>query len=376
LNLITLDNYTVPETMNAVVLEGPKKLKYTKIPVWPIEKYNNKEDFLLVKVESCGVCGSDFRYFEGENPWAQHTLGYHVNNQANIVLGHEFSGKIVAADKKNIDWLGKRVAPICSRVCGECHYCKTGRENICPNTIHLGHGQGWGNQLYFPGAYAEYVPVWGQSSFEITDNVTYEDAAMMDILAVCNHVYKQGNTNPNKLPILIIGAGPAGNGIAQIAKIKGIQDIIIIEKSLTAITIAKQAGFKYIINPENKSLDKLKDKILHLTNNHGVISVYDSVGNDFSFSLGINVLDKGGTFVNMAVHNKEISFNNMLLSGERKITTSSNFSLDDYKEALSWLNEGKFNLKPWYTQVKLKDIPEIFENSLDKEKDFFKLIIK
>lgn len=376
MSLITLDDEKLPDEMNAVVLEKPFHLMHKKIPIWPVNSYQNPKDLILLEIKACGVCGSDFRYYQGENPWSQHTLGYHIDNKPNIVLGHEFAGRVVAvADEKNEKWLGKRVVPLCSKVCGTCYFCTTNRPNVCPNTIHLGHGQGWGDLDYYPGAYAEYVPAWGSGCFEIPEVITYDEAAMMDILAVCLHVFNQGGFREN-LPILLIGAGPAGNGIAQVARIKGASKIIIIEKSDIAIKVLKQNKFQDIINSSEKNSDTISKEIMNLTDDRGVISVFDSVGTDWSLKLGLNVLDNGGTFVNMAVHDRDIAFNNMTISGEKKITTSSNFLLNEYEESLGYLGEKKFNLKPWLTKVSLKDIPDIFKEVVDKKtKNYFKILI-
>lgn len=374
--MIFLDDDPLPSTMNAVVLEQPWKLAYKEIPIWPIDEYKNSKDLLLVKVEACGVCGSDLRYYAGENPWAQHTLGRFIENKPNIVLGHEFAGTVVAVvDEKNKRWLGKRVVPICFKTCGSCNFCNTKRSHLCPHTIHLGHGQGWGDLPYYPGAYAEYVPVWSETCYEIPNNVTYEQAAMMDILAVCNHVLKRGRISED-LPILMIGCGPAGNGIAQIARILGVQQIIIIEKSSVAIGVAKKNEFPVIINSNLKSEAAIRDEIMALTGGYGCYSIFDSVGSKFSMDLAFSVLDKGGTIVNMAVHDTNIDFNYMSLSSERRITTSSNFNPPDFEEALSFLKEGNFNLEPWLTTISLKDAPAIYKTVVDEnKKEYFKLVI-
>ena len=82
--MITLNNEPIPEIMNGLVLEKPYHLNYKPIPTWPIDQFND-DDAILIKVEACGVCGSDFRYYQGENPWAQHTLGQSVENPPNII---------------------------------------------------------------------------------------------------------------------------------------------------------------------------------------------------------------------------------------------------------------------------------------------------
>ncbi|MHA1649898.1 MAG: zinc-dependent alcohol dehydrogenase [Candidatus Helarchaeota archaeon] len=376
--LITLEDTPLPQEISAVVLEEPFQLKYTKIPMWPLESFNDL-NLLLVKVEVCGVCGSDFRYYQGENPWSQHTLGIHLDNPPNIVLGHEFAGIVVAVlGEENRKWLGKRVVPICSKVCGICEYCTTKRAHLCENTIHLGHGQGWGDLSYYPGAYAEYVPAWGSGCYEIPEKVSYEDAAMMDVLAVCTHAYFRANHN-SELPLLIMGAGPIGNGIAQVARINGVKEekIIILERNEMAIRIAEKVGLQKIIHTAKKDISEIKDEIYKISKRK-IFSIFDGIGSDFSFNLGMKLLDKGGTYVNLAVHNQKIrNLNQMQLSSERNITTSSNFSISAYERAWKWLQAGKFILDPWYSRVSLAKIPTIFEEIIKnkQEKPFFKLII-
>lgn len=76
--------------MKAAILEKPNRIVVKDIP-----KRICSEDEVLIKVEACGICGSDLKYYKGENPWALHTLGRHIENPPNIILGHEFTGKVV-----------------------------------------------------------------------------------------------------------------------------------------------------------------------------------------------------------------------------------------------------------------------------------------
>lgn len=125
--------------MKAVVLLEPEHLELMDIP----EPTLTEDNHVLIKVESCGICGSDLRYYKGENPWAFHTLGVHKENPKNMVMGHEFVGTVVKVNSEKYEHLlGKRVGVQAFRVCNECYLCKSGRENLCPNTVHLGHAQG------------------------------------------------------------------------------------------------------------------------------------------------------------------------------------------------------------------------------------------
>jgi threonine dehydrogenase-like Zn-dependent dehydrogenase len=395
---------SLPSTIRAAVLEAPGRIVVKDIPMWPLTSYGDP-DLVLVKVAACGVCGSDFRYFAGENPWAQHTLGRFVPNPANIVLGHEFAGEVVAVlSSHNEHLLGKQVAPICSKVCGACFECRAGRTRLCPNTVHLGHGQGWGERDYYPGAYSEYVPAWGASCFEVP-STRIDDAALLDILAVAVHVTETGCVQSGKA-VLCLGAGPAGNAIGQAALAMGARRVIYIDRSPFTIDLLEKQGIAealgtrplsddidyslantgpYEVLP-GKSLGIALDMTTTTTEEFidalaklepdGFGSVFDSIGTSNSVKLGVSVLAKAGTFVNLAVHDEPMAFNFLDLSGERKITTSCNFEVGDYPKALAWLQSGKFRVQDWIAPIVLDDLPGAFERELSGEADHaFKLMV-
>ncbi|MGE5741219.1 MAG: zinc-dependent alcohol dehydrogenase [Candidatus Aminicenantes bacterium RBG_16_66_30] len=364
---------SIPPTMKAVVLGSPRRMALREIPVWPIEAYGDP-DLVLVKVKACGVCGSDFRYYAGENPWAMHTLGRHVDNPPGIVLGHEYAGEVVAVlDKRNEGLLGRRVAPVCSKVCGTCPDCRAGRTQLCPNTVHMGHGQGWGKRDFYPGAYAEYVPAWASGCYVIPDGLGFPEAAMMDILAVCVHVARQGEIQPGR-PVLMMGAGPAGNGIAQAARILGANRVVVTDIADRPLELARRAGFDAVVDARGKAAAAVAAELRTIAPD-GFGTVFDSVGGRDSFDLGLEVLAKKGTLVNMAVHDMDIPVNFLRLGSERRITTSSNFATGDYPIALSWLESDRFKVKDWLTEVKLADIPGLFANADTAGRGAFKLVI-
>jgi threonine dehydrogenase-like Zn-dependent dehydrogenase len=364
----------IPSTMRAVVLESPRRLALREIPVWPIASYGDP-DLVLVRVGACGVCGSDFRYYAGENPWALHTLGRQVDNPPGIVLGHEYAGEVVAVlDERNAGLLGRRVAPVCSKVCGVCPDCRAGRTELCPNTVHMGHGQGWGRREYYPGAYAEYVPAWGAGCYVIPDGLGSGAAAMMDILAVCVHVARQGDIQRGR-PVLMMGAGPAGNGIAQAACILGASSVTVTDIAPGALDLARKAGFDHVVDASGRKPADLAAELRALAP-EGFGTVFDSVGGRESFDLGLGLLGKKGTLVNMAVHDRDFAVNFMRLGSERRITTSSNFATGDYPIALSWLESGRFKVEDWLTEISLDDVPRLFAESEAGRRAFKSVITK
>ncbi|MBX3112592.1 MAG: alcohol dehydrogenase catalytic domain-containing protein [Fimbriimonadaceae bacterium] len=364
----------LPASMPAGVLVGPRDLSVMDIPMWPVGSYGDP-DIVLVQIKACGVCGSDFRYYLGENPWAQHTLGRFVPNPPNIVLGHEYAGVVVAVQSEaNRRLLGKRVAPVCSKVCGRCPDCQAGRSRLCPDTVHMGHGQGWGDQDYFPGAYTRFAPSWGQSCFEIADSLSFEEAAMMDILAVCLHVAEQGRVQPGR-PVLCVGAGPAGNGVAQAALALGASHAVLLDQSPVALDIATRQGVGVAVDTRGLSDADLLSTLSGLAP-EGFGSVFDTVGKAETLDLGVRILGKAGTLVNLAVHDEPVPVNFLRLGSERSIVTSCNFEVGDYPRALAWLEQGRFRVKEWQTKTTLADLPRLFrENTGEGKKGVFKLVV-
>jgi len=364
----------IPDSFFAGVLEGPVRLSVREIPQWNLEEFGDP-DLVLIKVSACGVCGSDFRYYAGENPWAQHTLGRFMPNPPNIVLGHEYAGTVIAVQTEaNRHLLGKRVAPVCSKTCGACEDCLAGRSRLCAYTVHMGHGQGWGQRDFFPGAYGAYSLAWGASCFAIADDLDFSEAAMMDILAVCLHVAETGGIQIGR-PVLCIGAGPAGNGVAQMALAMGASAAVLVDRSLTALEIAERQGIGHRIHIET-DLNAAAVQIRHLAPG-GFGTVFDTVGSAQSLAFAIEHLGKSGSLVNLAVHDEPIPINFLKLGSERRIVTSCNFEVGDYPRALALLQSGRVSVKEWMTPVTLPELPDWFAriHANPLEKGAFKLVM-
>lgn len=355
--------------MYAGVLKSPGKLEVEKIDV-----FSMADNQVLIEVKACGICGSDIRYFHGENPWALHTLGTIKDNPPNIVLGHEFAGKIVqVGSKKNEELLGKNVAVICFKTCGKCEECKNGADNLCKSTIHIGHGAGWGIQKYYPGAMAEYCLGWPELCFPVPDGFPLEEVAMMDVIAVGVHAVKQAAVRKGST-LAVIGAGPIGNAIMQAAFALGADKVWISDIYDKAIQIAQECGASRVINSKIEKFDRI---IMEETYDRGVDAVLDTVGSVETFQAALSVLAPGGVLVNMAVHGNELSFKGTAIGSERCVKSSCNFKIDDFELGLKSLLERKLNVKPWIThRVSLSGFPESLRMLEEKEKHgAFKIIV-
>jgi len=356
--------------MKAVVLKKPKTLELTEVPEFEL----TAENHVMIKVKACGICGSDLRYWAGENPWALHTLGKHVDNPPNMIMGHEFSGEVVQVNSDKYKHLvGKQVGVQSYRVCGICSFCKSGRENLCRHMIHIGHAQGWEKMAFFPGAYAEYCLGWADLLHPISDHLSYPEAAMADILCVAVHVvgrtciYEGAN-------ILCIGGGPAGLSIAQVAKSKGAGNIFVSDPSPFARQVIGHFKEFTVIDP---GVQKVEEVLRDTIGAQKCAAIFDSVGSNDTINLALPLLEESGTYVNLAVHQTPMNINAAMLGSERTITTSSNAFYRDLIEAYRLLNSGEIDVKPWIThKFPLEDYQEAFRLLLKSPKEAYKVVFE
>ncbi|MCL5006011.1 MAG: alcohol dehydrogenase catalytic domain-containing protein [Acidobacteria bacterium] len=355
------------QTMQAVVLRSPKKLELIEAPI-PVLR---TEDEVLIQVKACGICGSDLRYWAGENPWALHTLGRHVDNPPNLILGHEFAGIVAAVNSKRYEpLLGKRVGVQAFRVCGRCGFCRSGRENLCRATTHIGHAQGWGNMDLYPGAYAEFCPAWGDLVFPLPDHVSFQEAAMGDIYCVAVHVVGRGSPAAGG-SVLCIGGGPVGLCVAQVAKARGAGRVFVSEISPLARSIVEQFDI-IAIDPTSEDV---RDVISRHTGRATVGCIYDTVGTAETVAEALMMLEESGTYVNVAVHSARVDINMATLGSERTVTSSSNALYSDVREAYELIFSGRVNPAPMITHcLPLKQYQQGFDLLLQVPKQAYKVV--
>jgi len=350
--------------MKAIVLKSPEKLAVMDVP-----KPKLSPGFVLIKVSRCGICGSDIRYFHGENPWAKHALGRDVENPPNIILGHEFTGVVHELfDQADSYLLGKRVRVNTFITCGRCSYCRNGQENLCENTMHLGHGQGWGKMDFYPGGMAEFCPVWASQVYELPESITDDQATFLDPLIAATHAVDVGHPEPLD-KVAILGAGPIGLLIAQLVKVLyGAIRTFIADIAAENIAVAEKVGIDFALNLSSSS-KSFYDLIKEKTEPPGVDLVFNTVGTSQSILESLKLLNKQGTLVLMATKEDEICFPSLLLSCERKIITSANAMYTDFSRAIEMVLNRAVKVEPLIThRFGLSEGVKAFETACHKAK--------
>ncbi len=214
----------IPKMMKASVYTGIDKMSVQEIPV-PEPDDNSA----LMRVRACAVCGSDIRIFHSGNS--------RVNPPQ--TLGHEISGEIVKVGK-NVTRvkIGDRVAIGADVPCGECIFCKAGIGNNCQINYAMGY--------QFAGGFAEYMLLnstvmnYGPVT-KIPDNVSFNEACLAEPLACVLNALELAPVKLNDV-VVLIGAGPIGLMICEVAKNMGASKVILVNRSRPRLDIAKKLG--------------------------------------------------------------------------------------------------------------------------------------
>ncbi|MCB9421708.1 MAG: alcohol dehydrogenase catalytic domain-containing protein [Ardenticatenaceae bacterium] len=244
------------KTMLAGTFGGVGILDIKEIPVPKVKG----DDWVLIKNEGCGVCGSDLHIL-ADPPGFEATLG--------AVLGHEFLGHIVEVGTAVQDFkVGDRVAVNPNMTCGICRYCKAGLPNHCENWTTLG--------LHQDGGFAAYTTAPQGYLHRVAEDLPFERAVWTEPLScVVNGTDKIG-IQPVETAV-VIGAGPIGLLHGMMFKAAGAR-VIISDLAPVRLEAAKTVGMDVVVNGKEQDL---REVVMDVTNGMGAEVVADTVGNQF-----------------------------------------------------------------------------------------------
>jgi L-iditol 2-dehydrogenase len=245
-----------------------------------------EEGQVKVEVEWAGICGTDIHIYRDEYPY-----------RPPVVLGHEFSGKVVACGKNvSLCKIGDRVSARTYMItCGHCIYCHQGRDNLCLERQSIGSGVN--------GAFAKYVIVPEKNIFILPENIDYQEGALSEPISCCVHAILERTAITAGDHVLVIGPGPIGLISSQIAKISGAHAFIMgTMEDKDRLVLAKKFGADEIIFYEKlkESQDKGQDYQFDV--------ILECSGSGGGINTGISLVKKGGKYTQLGLVGKTIDF--------------------------------------------------------------------
>lgn len=201
-----------------------------KLTLRDVERPVPRDDELLVRVEACGICGTDRHLFLGEFP-----------ARPPVVQGHEFAGIIEAkGDKVTSFDIGMRVTGDPNIPCGQCEECHRGRVNLCRNLQAIG--------IHRNGGFAEYVILPQKQAFALPANLHPLHGAFCEPLACCLHGVDMAKIKAGS-SVIVIGGGVIGLLVVQLAKLAGATTVLLITRNAEKRRLAESLGATATLDP-------------------------------------------------------------------------------------------------------------------------------
>jgi 2-desacetyl-2-hydroxyethyl bacteriochlorophyllide A dehydrogenase len=340
--------------MKALVLEEYNKLVYKDVPD-PVILDNE----VLVKVKACGICGSDVHGMDGSTR----------RRIPPLIMGHEASGVIVETGSDVIDWnSGDRVTFDSTVYPLDDWYTIEGMYNLSDNREVLGVSPGTYKR---DGAFAEYIAIPQHILYKIPENVTFEQAAMVEAVAVALHsINISGIKTGDKC--VVIGAGMIGIFILKLLKISGASKIIAVDNNPKRLELAEKAGADHTFLSTEENLD---EKIKSLTANRGADVSFEAVGKSESVNIAIEILRKGGKTVLVGNTSPKIDFPlQKVVTRELKVLGSCAIR-GEYEVVLNLLETGKISVEDQISAVAPLSQGAVWFNKLYRKEDELNKVI-
>lgn len=276
--------------MKALVVVSPGKAEFIDV-----EKPKATGNMLLVKVMKAGICATDLSIYSGESSFVKSgQIKYPVR------FGHEWSGVVEETGEAVTDFkAGDRVFSDSGISCGVCDECKKGDYGNCRNIRSVGTINAW------DGCFAEYMLIPDFNTYHIPDNVSYEEAALIEPAAISYDAFSDFEVNTD-MTVAVIGIGAIGMSAVWLAKYMGAKKVIAVGRNDGKLRIADEIGADILINNRNENPVKT---VLEETGNTGADMVIETSGSESALIEAINMTKSHGRISVVSFYEKLV--NNM-----------------------------------------------------------------
>ena len=334
--------------MKAIIVESPNNLSLREVPVLSI-----KEGWALIRVEASAICATDLEVFSGGIP-ARYP----------IIPGHEWSGVVEAVgDAADKHWVGRRVVGSNDICCLKCDACRSGLWRNCASFREIGFKE--------DGAYAEYMAVPVYALYELPDNISFIQGALIEPLGVAvGTLEKTGAAFGETL--LIFGAGSIGLNVLAVAKAMGMRRIIVAAKSDKCLNIALKMGAYAVVPTQEVDIKEF----IREHHPEGTDVIVDATGSQECISAAFAIAKRNGKVglagygrgAVMNIRMDDIHIGNLRVSG-----AGNNWNI--VKRCLNLLNDGIINTSIMATNlIKLEDYAAGIKMAEERPRGFVKAV--
>lgn len=340
------------KTMRAQVVESPNNMVLKQVPIPQIS-----EDEVLIQVEYCGICGSDWSIFTGK----------YAADKLPIITGHEIFGTIAQVGKNAVGIKqGDRVAVDICLTCDTCYFCRRNDGLLCETFTQLG--------IHTDGGFAEYVKAPWKNIYHVPDSIDDYTAAFVEPLTATLQASKRMDAHIAS-SCVVIGCG-LGVIHAALAKLRGCAPVILVGDSEKRLKIAKDMGIDYTINI--KEVEDPVQEVMKLTGGIGADYAIEAVGHSSTYEQAFKMLRRGGKLEAFGVcamddYAKLPPYDFVL--GEKKVSGSCAGIGNDWGDAITLLKYKRIDPTPLLSMVvPLEELEEALKELRENPK-LFKVLV-
>jgi L-iditol 2-dehydrogenase len=342
--------------MKALVLKDYRRFAVEDFAVPVLQS-----DEVLVRVRACGICGSDVHGMDGSS-------GRRIPP---IIMGHEAAGEIAQVGNGVTGWkAGDRVTFDSTVYCGDCWYCRRGKINLCENRRVLGVSCG---DYRRHGAFAEYVAVPQRILYRLPDNLSFEQAAMVEAVSVALHAVKRTPLS-DAASVVVVGTGMIGLLVVQVLRVAGCKQIVAIDLEEGKLQLAKKLGATHTLKADEPDL---LEKIRALTEGRGADAAFEVVGLAPTVKTAIESLRKGGSVTLVGNLKPQVDLPLQAVVTRELTLFGTCGSAGEYPECLDLIASGRINVTEFVSATApLEEGAHWFERLYAGEKGLMKVLLK
>ena len=309
---------------------------------------------VVIAVAGCGVCHTDLGYYYD---------GVRTNQPLPLALGHEVSGKVVAAGSGSEHWIGKSAIVPAVLPCGQCDLCQRGLTTICRSQKMPGND--------IQGGFASHIVVPGRGLCEVDDarlaqaGLTLGQVSIVaDALTTPYQAVRRSGVGPGSLAI-VIGAGGVGGYCVQVARAFG-ATVVAIDVDDRKLTSIAEHGATLTINSREHDARAIKKAISEFAREQGLRqtewSIFECSGSAPGQLMAFAMLVHGATLsvVGFTMDKIELRLSNLMAFDARALCNWG-CPPEYYPAALDLVLDGKVQIAPFVETHPLEDINQIFD---------------
>lgn len=325
--------------MKEVVVVRPHQVEVREVPIPELAN----EDEVLIQMKSAGVCGSDHHIYHGSNPCSTYPR----------IPGHENAGIVakIGANVTNVK-VGDHVIVDLLSSCGTCYQCTHGRKNVCETVRVRGSSA--------DGGWREYFTAPAKEVYKISDQVSWEDAALVEPFAIGSHCTARGRVVEDDV-VFILGAGTIGSIILQSCKAKGCKTVICCDVSDSSLERALEYGADYVINSKRENVVQ---RISEITGGHGCTVAFDSAcfAGSLAMCLQPGILCNAARMVPMGFNTASENISQAMINQRELDVIGSRMSQNAFEPTIAHMENGDYNTKGIATTfIKFSEIEKVFD---------------